>query len=655
MGKLYDRIYFSDNGLVQFQSAAENEQYLFPAPLAAGFPTDMNVSLLAVFWDDADLTEGDGRLFYKEYHESDLTDVYSHIVFNRTASDVSKFEGQRGKPAFTPFWILKITWDHVMAVSYQKINQSETNTFQCVLTTDGVQSFALLQYGEMKWGPGQRVHHDALIGYMDGKGAHEEPTTPPENIFGPEGRYRPQQVKGSSGKMGHIVYDLSGPNEAEANPGLMCQAWAMKEPDPADWTGGLPSCHCTRTQALEDLSFLQDNTDQGSQLKTLRGQRWGGDEGQTFRSVLANKYGSGKRCVYDLQGPLLAGYNERYFSGQSIQKHIDEDLLPFQWCCIKSPLCHLYLKKRPIDRCKGYSWASLDGSKLGDSATRGVALVYGSLHFITFDGTKYSFKALGEFVIVRLSSNTGSNIFTLQGQTERLHTLEKGSINFPAVVRMAAFHQGIGKIEWRCAEKGEGLQLFIDNAEIFVTVGVLHMGERDFAVRCISVARCAALYAGGLHVLVWRVEGHKQLAAMVEVPQTFYNRTLGLMGLWSTNRSDDFVMSDGRLLSSVDHNPPSEDRLHLFGLSWAVPQPESLLLSPPPLDPFQPVSLNQLLGGFSPDVVEDLRRTCQGSMQCVHDGLASSSSELGLQTLNAEKQYQHLAQIYGKTSVNIIF
>lgn len=56
---------FSDNGLVQFQSAAENEQYLFPAPLAAGFPTDMNVSLLAVFWDDADLTQGDGLLFYK--------------------------------------------------------------------------------------------------------------------------------------------------------------------------------------------------------------------------------------------------------------------------------------------------------------------------------------------------------------------------------------------------------------------------------------------------------------------------------------------------------------------------------------------------------------------------------------------------------------
>lgn len=73
-------------------------------------------------------------------------------------------------------------------------------------------------------------------------------------------------------------------------------------------------------------------------------------------------------------------------------------------------------------------------------------MVYGSLHFITFDGTEYSFKALGEFVIVRLSSNTGSNIFTLQGQTEKLYTDAKGIIEVPVVVRMAAFHQGIGKV-----------------------------------------------------------------------------------------------------------------------------------------------------------------------------------------------------------------
>lgn len=98
------------------------------------------------------------------------------------------------------------------------------------------------------------------------------------------------------------------------------------------------------------------------------------------------------------------------------------------------------------------------------------------------------------------------------------------------------------------------------------------MGEKDFAVRCMSLNRCAAVYAGGLHVVAWRFVGHNQMAAMVEVPQTFYNRTVGLMGLWSSSRSDDFLMSDGRLLLSTDLNPPPEERLHEFGMSceWTI-------------------------------------------------------------------------------------
>lgn len=71
-----------------------------------------------------------------------MKDVYSQIVFNRTADEVTKFEERRGKPAFTPTWILKITWDHVMPVSYQKINFSEVKTLKCcALVTNTVCGF----------------------------------------------------------------------------------------------------------------------------------------------------------------------------------------------------------------------------------------------------------------------------------------------------------------------------------------------------------------------------------------------------------------------------------------------------------------------------------------------------------------------------------
>lgn len=126
-------------------------------------------------------------------------------------------------------------------------------------------------------------------------------------------------MRGNAGQLGQLVYDLTG---SDMDAGIRCQVWAMKEPDPAEWTNGLFSCPCTRAQAMEDLSFLQDTTDPGSRVKMLRGQRWGGAGGHIFQSILSNRHGSGKRCVYELDGPLLAGYSERFFSGHSLRKHI---------------------------------------------------------------------------------------------------------------------------------------------------------------------------------------------------------------------------------------------------------------------------------------------------------------------------------------------
>lgn len=179
----------------------------------------------------------------------------------------------------------------------------------------------------MNWGPGQRINHSALIGYTDGnKTFHNETPKPPDNLFGPGGRYRPQTIVGNTGKLGRLVFDLSGNNVSSLDSQRQCQIWALKEPDPKEWALGLAPCPCTHTQALEDLGFhpetqpLQNST----VVKRLRSLRWGGTTGQAFQSVLFNKQNAGKRCVYDLQGPLLAGYSERYFNNDRTQEHIGE-------------------------------------------------------------------------------------------------------------------------------------------------------------------------------------------------------------------------------------------------------------------------------------------------------------------------------------------
>lgn len=82
----------------------------------------------------------------------------------------------------------------------------------------------------------------------------------------------------------------------------------------------------------------------------------------------------------------------------------------------------------------------------------------------------------------------------------------------------------------------------------------------------------------------------------------------------------------------------------------AVPVPESLLFSPPALVQLEPVSSESLMKNVSPAETEELRKICKGSMQCVYDTLASGSSDLGLQTLDAEQNYENLAMIYGNVA-----
>ncbi|CAJ0929764.1 unnamed protein product, partial [Ranitomeya imitator] len=480
LGQTYNKIYFSDNGWVQFQPGNINEKYLFPNPFEKRFRGDEKVAMLAVFWDDADLTLGNGALWYQVYSEDNQKDFYSQIVFNRTNDEVNNYYRKNLTANFTSKWILKITWDQVLPVSFQNIDFNETNTFQCVLTTDGTLSFALIKYYNMSWGPAQRVYHRALIGYTNGEGIYfNDPQALKNNTYRSGGIYRPHNVLGNTNKTGVWAYWLDTPaNVSTTNYHSKCWSWYYSEPDSSSWDAGIPSCPCLKSQAAKDYTFIPEVLPSSSSdlVVTLRRLQ---SNGTGFQSTLPNQYAAGRRCVYSADGYLIRGFT-RYFIHNSyangIQEHINRDLRPFFWCCSKSPLCHLYYKRRPLDTCAGYS-------------SPGLGLVYGTLHFSMFDGQEYTFKGLGEFVIVRLSSIMGANVFTLQGQTERLQT-ENGAANGTALVRVAAFYQGtlkvyrqnrlykVTRIQWTISDNRKDINVLVDEKLVEFQKGKIQSCEK---------------------------------------------------------------------------------------------------------------------------------------------------------------------------------
>ncbi|XP_077138548.1 mucin-like protein isoform X2 [Ranitomeya variabilis] len=647
LGQTYNKIYFSDNGWVQFQPGNINEKYLFPNPFEKRFRGDEKVAMLAIFWDDADLTLGNGALWYQVNSEDNQKDFYSQIVFNRTNDEVNNYYRKNLTANFTSKWILKITWDQVLPVSFQNINFNETNTFQCVLTTDGTLSFALIKYYNMSWGPAQRVYHRALIGYTNGEGIYfNDPQALKNNTYKSGGIYRPHNVLGNTNKTGVWAYWLDTPaNVSTTNYHSKCWSWYYSEADSSSWDAGIPSCPCLKSQAAKDCTFIPEVLPSSSSdlVVTLRRLQ---SNGTGFQSTLPNQYAAGRRCVYNADGYLIRGFTDRYFIHNSyangIQEHINRDLRPFLWCCSKSPLCHLYYKRRPLDTCAGYS-------------SPGLGLVYGTLHFSMFDGQEYTFKGLGEFVIVRLSSIMGANVFTLQGQTERLQT-ENGAANGTALVRVAAFHQGTLKVQWTISDNRKDINVLVDEKLVEFQKDIMYFSQNNFAVLKLEDRRISAVYSCGLQVSVALGEG-AILQVLVNVPQTFLYKTLGLLGLWSTKKSDDFPQSNGYALYYQEGSEPAEEILYNFGLSWIVPSPESLFGSRQSVDTwkaFIPTFTSALMTSVSQTILLAANETCAGLLQCVHDYLLSNSSAVGRQTRKDYNDFKQLVTLYGNGAPRLL-
>ncbi|XP_069811522.1 mucin-like protein [Dendropsophus ebraccatus] len=497
----------------------------------------------------------------------------------------------------------------------------------------------------MSWCADQRVYHRALIGYTNGEGIYfNDPHALKNNPYGPGGVYRPHKVVGNTNKTGVWAYRLDTPaNPNKTNYQSKCWSWYYSEPDSWWWDAGLPPCPCLQSQAAKDYTYVPEILPSISRNLVVMLRR-SQSNGTTFQSTLPNRYAAGRRCVYDADGYLRYGLTDRYFvydnNANGIQEHINKDLLPFLWCCSKSPLCHLYYQRRPPDTCAEYS-------------PPGLGLVYGTLHFFMFDGLEYTFKGLGEFVLVRLSSVLGANVFTLQGQTERRQTENTSST---ALVRVAAFYQGTLKIQWKMSDDRKDLKIFVDEKVVEFQRDIMYFSQNSFALLRLEERRTAVVYGSGLQVSVGMSEG-AILQVLVNLPQTFLYKTLGLLGLWSAKTSDDFTQSNGYVLAYQEGNVPAEDVLYSFGLSWIVPSPESLFGSRQNAETwksFTPTFTSAVLTSLSPSLLRAANATCAGLLQCLHDLLLANSSAVGLQTRKDFNDFKQLVTLYGNGAPRLL-
>ncbi|XP_039569786.1 mucin-4 isoform X2 [Passer montanus] len=600
---LRDALYFTDNGQIIFPPT-DNYVPSNPNPPPRGFTGRESLPMVAAFWDDADFSKGVGTTWYQEY--STLSSTQDPVV-----QDVEAKIEKYLKIPYAAKWTLKVTWEKAPAYP-SRGGDTQTSTYQAVLSTDGSRSFALLLYqdGGMRWDYTRLAAANVLIGFSSGNGyaQNNELTQKPPAV-----KYRPDQHSSpGSDVRGLWIYRLD--SRSRVNYRLQCLAWLDTEPAPATWNRQLPPCPCSRPQAELDPRYhwsrgAKDSPQEQQQGGGMVPSCSGGScdpptipgpadaSVRMLRTASPSPAGAGVRCLYQGES-LLEGWQERVWS-LPFHAATDTELEAFDWCCRrvgKPQFCARFAEKRPRVDCEGYVPPTPAGA-------------FGDPHITTLDGLTYTFNGLGDFVLLLASDAQTS--FVLQGRTAQTGMAQ--ATNFVAFAAQYISNTTT-TVEWTLGSQDE-IQVLLNNETI-------------------QFSYSQAIFDGTIAVSVSASSGI--LSVVCSLPHWYCNSTRGLLGVWDHDPADDFQMPNG---TSIPVNS-SEEEIYSYGMTWAVGE-HSLFTQPldsPALN-FTPFFLSRLRQE-NESQYQLVSSQCHGSKECIYDSLSTGNLALGLATQSFAADFQ---------------
>ncbi|XP_015258358.1 PREDICTED: sushi domain-containing protein 2-like isoform X2 [Cyprinodon variegatus] len=426
-----------------------------------------------------------------------------------------------------------------------------------------------------------------------------------------------------------------------------CLQWDNLEKKLPNFLDELIPCPCTLAQARADTGRF--HTDYSCNIETGSVCTYHPGSVHCVRAIQASSnHGSGQQCCYDHSGALV-------LTGDSVggstpdrahnwgsppyreppqvpgYSHWLYDVTSFCYCCLWSDLCHIYLNHRPSSGCRRYQPPR-------------AGVVFGNLHFITFDGLSYTFSGRGEYYLV----SSGHRELRVQARTTQLKLKNGTLVNATKLSSVAMKENSSDVIEVRAA--GDQLQV-LRNQKILPFTDQLWMTLQGVFVFAPCPQNVTVTFSSGAAVEVRLYEG--TMIATVLLPVEFSNHTLGLLGQMNSDPSDDLMTQSGKVVSSANSTP---EEIFTFGAGWNISKMSSLFTydSQYLLDSyFFPSSHDTaFVPAFplplKPDdpLVADMLLMClgEGAQFCIHDTLISESLAVGNATLRAHQHHQDLME-----------
>ena len=181
--------------------------------------------------------------------------------------------------------------------------------------------------------------------------------------------------------------------------------------------------------------------------------------------------------------------------------------------------------------------------------------MYGDPHLVTLDGYKYTFNGKGEFTLVEHDN------FVLQArmvEAENNNGLPVSATVFSAI---AAKEYNSDTIQFRRSRRG------LDALVNGIMVDFEDLPRQDFnnvTLSDLGNQTVSALFSSGAYVQA-KAENGIISVLLVSLPDSFYNATYGLMGVFNKDMTDDLMIKNSTLYLPL--NASNEDIHWMFGLS----------------------------------------------------------------------------------------
>uniref|UniRef100_H3B8I1 Sushi domain containing 2 n=1 Tax=Latimeria chalumnae TaxID=7897 RepID=H3B8I1_LATCH len=349
-----------------------------------------------------------------------------------------------------------------------------------------------------------------------------------------------------------------------------CLKWHQTEEKLPNFLSEIADCPCTLVQARADTGRF--HTDYGCDIEKGSVCTYHPGAVHCVRAIQGSpQYAAGQQCCYDATGAqILTGDS---IGGSTPDRGHDwgsppyknpprvpgfshwlYDVVTFHYCCLWSDNCYYYFTHRPSSDCRTYKPPS-------------VAAVFGDPHFLTFDGAAFTFNGKGEYILLKSMFQD----LTVQGRTQPVsYENVKGTTGKATQFSAVAMQEdGSDVIEVRQIPNSELLEVLL-NQEVLSFEEQSWMDLKGVYVHSAVSQNVTVMFPSGAGVEVRGRAGG--LAVTVLLPEEFWNRTQGLLGVLNGKAEDDFMRRDGTVLPSN----ASPRNLFEFGANWAIENGSSL-------------------------------------------------------------------------------